>query len=81
MEGGRQDVFVVVIIFKHVLIPHLPFVVRSLSSSFTSLTGTVEREALPFHTLKNLLKRGMRGVVRGLRLRGALSHSFLNCGS
>ena len=52
----------VVVVFKCVLTPHLPFAVRTPSSRFTSLNGTINRERPPYDNVKNLVKRGMGTV-------------------
>lgn len=52
----------VVAVFKCALTPHLPFVVRTPSSRFTSLNGTINRERPPFDNVKNLVRRGMGAV-------------------
>lgn len=45
----------VVVVLKRTLTSHLPFVVRTRNSRFTSLTGTISRETLSFHSVKHLL--------------------------
>ena len=63
--------------FKCVLSPHMPSVVRTLSSRFTSLNGVIKREALPLHHLKNLLTRGKGGVDERAMVEGRPMSEFL----
>lgn len=44
---------------------------------FTSLNVTIKREALCFHNLKNLLRRGMGGVGEGVEVEGSPTSEFL----